>query len=843
MLHLKGQLRGWLRYGLKCAGKGEEKVASVFGTGAEASHEAVLHLRQGAPDVPIWLFTTVEPLLETELLCERIYRDPSALALLAGAERHLWGRWVAISVGTWTGESGAWALKLAPFLVPPFRVLILNGDGGFFSGTPSNIFVHGVSRVREATHNARVHAQEGMQAAGERVRWAVHPALIRGRDLRHGFSKLAAATGLRMLATLLRFTSNPHLALFHRLRGDQPLLVEAEADINGSGGAGVLRFQQAGEHWNGDALEKAARASDARWVLWQIETAADPLDPGDDVTPLFRDARTFAVSRQAHFRGWKKVVAPTAPFRTLQAGEATRVLAPLSESILVDRKKLLALGIPRCDMPGTAWLILFWKAAAAGWRSFSIGQPTRRKLPEQPDSPIQDTAFVLKTLLDPALRRLCPRQEALSRGNIGFRTADFGRPAEWDSERLKVLIVSPFLPYPLSHGGAVRIYNLCRALSDRVDFTLVAMRETNDVVDYGKLREVFREVHVVDKDQRTSSNPQLPAQVSASESASLRALIEQLSQKLLPDLIQIEYTHFAGFRDSAPGVPALLVEHDITFSLYRQLAESNSTTAAWGEYERWLAFERKWLASYEGVWTVSEEDRLRAIEESRRGPERTFAIANGVDLGRFHPSERSDGTPEVFYVGSFRHLPNAIGFERLCEEIMPRVWAKAPDTRLRVVAGPEHERYWQQFGRGKDLRGLDPRIVVHGFVEDLQPLYDRATVVAVPLEVSAGTNIKVLEAMACGKAIVSTPVGCAGLNLRDGYDVAIRRDWGEFSDTLCALLSDKSLRSSLGDRARWTVEANFGWSAIAKRAYESYLSVAAKPSQGTRAANRTMTVA
>ncbi len=70
--------------------------------------------------------------------------------------------------------------------------------------------------------------------------------------------------------------------------------------------------------------------------------------------------------------------------------------------------------------------------------------------------------------------------------------------------------------------------------------------------------------------------------------------------------------------------------------------------------------------------------------------------------------------PEVFYVGSFRHLPNIIGFEKLCDEVMPRVWAKAPETRLRVVAGPEHERFWQHFGRKNDLRRLDPRIVVHG---------------------------------------------------------------------------------------------------------------------------------
>jgi glycosyltransferase involved in cell wall biosynthesis len=817
MLHFKGRLRRWLSF----VGKSELKVASVFGVNAAASHQAVLHLRAGAPEVPVWLFTTVAPLPETEELCARVYRNDNALALVADAQRRLWQCWVAISVGTWTG-SGAWAVKVAPFLMPPFRVLILNRDGGFFSGTPGNIFIHGTRTAAEAMHNARVHALEAIDAARERMHWAMHPIRIHARNQLRGLSKLSAATGLRVAAKVLRWMGNPHVALFRSLPGDRPLMLEVEASTGNS----VLDFKQKGPHWNGDELEKAARSSDARWLLWRTGEA----DPIADGASLFNDARTFAASRQTHIRGWKKMVARTAPFRSLQPGEASRVLAPLSDSILVDRKKLLALGIPRSSMPGTAWLILFRKAAAAGWRSYSVGQsaPLQKVLPEQPESPIQDTAFVLKALFDPALRRLSMRQPELARGNIGFFVKDFGA-AHWDSERLKVLIVSPFLPYPLSHGGAVRIYNLCRELSDRVDFTLIAMREANDVVDYAKLGEVFREVHVVDKDERPAPDTKLPAQVWASESASLRALIAQLSAKLLPDLVQIEYTHFAAFRDSAPGVPAVLVEHDLTFSLYRQLAEANSTAATWQEYQRWLAFERKWLASYEGVWTVSENDRVRAIEESRRAPERTYAIANGVDLDRFRPSEPPAGTPEVFYVGSFRHLPNIIGFESLCDEIMPRIWARAPETRLRVVAGPEHERYWKQFGRKKDLREVDPRIVLHGFEEDLRPLYERAWVVAVPLEVSAGTNIKVLEAMACGKAIVSTPVGCAGLDLRDGYDIAIRQDWVEFADAVCALLSDAAVRSSLGGRARRTVESHFSWTAIADRAYESYLAVAGKP--------------
>ena len=197
---------------MKCVGKGEKKIASVFSVSATASHEAVLHLRGGAPEVPVWLFTTVKPLPETEALCERIYCNQNALAPIAGAQQHLWQRSVAISVGTWIGK-GDWFVKLSPFLIPPFRVLILNSDGGFFSGTPANVFVHdkragwdavqsawgrireSLHSVREAIHNTRVHAHEALHTISVRAQWAIHCARVRGGDLFHGLSRLSAATG------------------------------------------------------------------------------------------------------------------------------------------------------------------------------------------------------------------------------------------------------------------------------------------------------------------------------------------------------------------------------------------------------------------------------------------------------------------------------------------------------------------------------------------------------------------------------------------------------------------------------------------------------------------------
>jgi glycosyltransferase involved in cell wall biosynthesis len=107
-------------------------------------------------------------------------------------------------------------------------------------------------------------------------------------------------------------------------------------------------------------------------------------------------------------------------------------------------------------------------------------------------------------------------------------------------------------------------------------------------------------------------------------------------------------------------------------------------------------------------------------------------------------------------------------------------------------------------------------------VEDLRPLYAGAAVVVVPLEVSAGTNIKVLEAMACGKAVVSTAIGCAGLELQDGVDIQVRADWEGFAVAVCALLAVPGARQSLGARARATVVERFSWTAIADRAYDSY---------------------
>src|SRR5207302_6856185 len=106
--------------------------------------------------------------------------------------------------------------------------------------------------------------------------------------------------------------------------------------------------------------------STARYVLFQTGEGEYT-----DLLPLFSDDRTFAASRQADYRDWKPSLFATSPFWPLQPGEATQTLAPVSPCLLVDRQKLLALGIPQTAVPGAAWMLIFWKAAAVGWRSYS----------------------------------------------------------------------------------------------------------------------------------------------------------------------------------------------------------------------------------------------------------------------------------------------------------------------------------------------------------------------------------------------------------------------------------------------------------------------------------------
>ena len=755
---------------LQAIGKSDRKVVAVFAVDRAAAAALVEYLRAQVK-LPVWLYTPEEPALETREQCASVTVNASGVGLWLTAQRELWPYRVALSLTDWNNKPGHLALKLAPFTIPLFRALIRNEDGGYFPGTPRMVFVYNWLRARRFLDDAAARAVD-----------------------------IARGAALWLFAFFAQWNSALSRAAFRRIRGTEPLSLTAVQS-----GSGTVVYQYREREWDAARIQALVQTTGARWIYFRREGERED---SNDLEALFGSEDLFVASRQHAVRSWRKLLFATAPFRKLQPGEVSRVHAPVSPGMLADVAKLRALGVPALKSFGSNWFLLFRRAAAAGWHSDSLGSTDPAT--ELAAVPFDEAEFV-KTLMEEAeTRRLQPRTPSLSRGTIA---RGLNSQLPWRALP-RVLVVSPYLPYPLSHGGAVRMWNLCRCLSNRVDFVLACFREQGDLVDCQTLRQVFRQVYVVDVDEK-HNEPSLPKQVNGYTSSSMFGLVGSLCQERQIDLMQVEYTQMAAYREAAPDTPALLVEHDLTFSLYRQLAESQNTQEATHEYERWLAFERERLHAFDAVWTMSELDRQRAMAEG--SPEqRTFAVPNGVDLDRFRCPPGDAASQRILYVGSFRHLPNFLAFQELRSRVMPQVWSAMPDATLEVVAGPNHMEHWP------GTHDLDRRITVHGFVQDLLPLYSAAAMVVVPLPVSAGTNIKLMEALACQRAVVSTPVGCAGLELQDGQDLLIRDLGPEFGEAICALLRDPARRNLLATNGLAQARKRFSWSAIAATAYQSY---------------------
>jgi glycosyltransferase involved in cell wall biosynthesis len=263
--------------------------------------------------------------------------------------------------------------------------------------------------------------------------------------------------------------------------------------------------------------------------------------------------------------------------------------------------------------------------------------------------------------------------------------------------------------------------------------------------------------------------------------------------------------------DCAPA-PVILVEHDITYDLYSQLLSLEEDWDMRRQWKRWRRFETAAWKQMARVVTMSRKD-CAAVSETR-----AVALPNGVDLERFRPSGREPEQRRLLFIGSFAHLPNLLAVEFFLKQ----VWPVLADATLHIIAGARHKYYLERY-RDRVALNLDrPGIELEGFVSDVRPAYERAAVVVAPLIASAGTNIKILEAMAMGKAIVSTPAGVNGLDLVAGEDFVLAPTAVEMARAIEKLLAEPKERERLGAAARSRVEREFGWDDIARRQAELY---------------------
>jgi ribosomal-protein-alanine acetyltransferase len=360
-----------------------------------------------------------------------------------------------------------------------------------------------------------------------------------------------------------------------------------------------------------------------------------------------------------------------------------------------------------------------------------------------------------------------------------------------NSNRKSIAVLTPYFPYPLSHGGAVRMFNLLRETAREFNVILYAFTEGDDIPEVEPVMELCSRIYLVEKpryrEPRWSTVD--PPEVCEYFSPAMLALWRAREA----DVAQVEYTHLASYGGD------VLVEHDVTFDLYAQIRARKKTLSAWWNWWRWHRFETQAVRKFRSVVVMSEKDRALLGTGT--------VIENGVDLARFAPQQETAGR-KVLFLGSFRHFPNIVAFRYLTEEILPL----APHVELTVVAGPDAWLHWTHY-TGK----LRPPGNILEFVADVRPLYHVANLVVVPTLESAGTNVKVLEAMAMGRAVISTSSGCAGLRAEHGVNIWIADTADEFAAGIEKLLQDFPLRAKIAAAGRTLVEKQFDWRSIGLR--------------------------
>jgi glycosyltransferase involved in cell wall biosynthesis len=387
---------------------------------------------------------------------------------------------------------------------------------------------------------------------------------------------------------------------------------------------------------------------------------------------------------------------------------------------------------------------------------------------------------------------------------------------------MRILALALGVPFPPIGGGLTRTFHLLRSLASHHHVTLVAFTygDAQDPPPYA--------IEVIEIPWRNSPDYEAMTggDLAASQQAYRRlafdtdepwfasvmdpeAMRTALSTTGPYDVVLLEGTPLARFLPAIPRhIPRVLDLFDIHSTIAQRAARQSAggDPALDREFERTLAFEREAVANCDLCFAVSDADATTARD--LLGASVVHVVPNGVDTSYFMPATAATEPGMLLFTGRMSYGPNIDAVQHFVGDILPRIRTEVPDATFHIVGASPTAAVSALAGDS---------VVVHGRVDDVRPFQHRAEVVVVPIRAGGGTRLKVLEAAACGKAIVSTELGAEGLPLVDGRDLVIAATSGDFAAAVVALLRDAGQRQNLGIHARAATSA-FDWTTIADSA-------------------------
>lgn len=391
---------------------------------------------------------------------------------------------------------------------------------------------------------------------------------------------------------------------------------------------------------------------------------------------------------------------------------------------------------------------------------------------------------------------------------------------------MKILMLTPYLPYPLLSGGQIRTYNLLKKLATKHEITLFALIKTEaerqfipEIAKYAKKVKVFKRSekpftlrNIVKT--ATSSYPFLVVRNHVPET------IDAIHQELISDkydLIHAE-TFYMMPHLPATNIPIILVEQTIEYLGYESYAKRASMLIKpflqidINKIKRWEKFY--WKMS-DKLIVMSEEDK-QFIGKQIKDVNKIAVVSNGVDTGWFAQKKRQlPSEPTILSVGTFKWLPNVEAVNFLVKQVWPLIKQKITNAHLWIVGNaPTKEVYHYQ--------KLDSSITVTGGIPDIRDAFKKSHLLIAPVFSGKGTRYKILEAMASGTPVVGTPTAVEGLGVKHNEHVLTANDAKQLANLAIKVFRDQSLWQKLAKNGQQFVAKHYDWQRISQKLDKIY---------------------
>lgn len=426
---------------------------------------------------------------------------------------------------------------------------------------------------------------------------------------------------------------------------------------------------------------------------------------------------------------------------------------------------------------------------------------------------------------------------------------------------MKILFVFGFSPYPANSGGIIRAYNLIKGLAGSHEIHLhiyspwevsreaqahmlqfcktvqVEPAWTSAIVDELMKKRICRVFNALipgfffNKNVQRLFHPVAPQYYGLSHQAR-DALMRALAREKF-HIAHFEFLSVAHYVNYAYGLPTILGTQNIESLIIRQYSRAREVSgrnrlAKYIWSKRLGRFEASICKKFTKVVAVSDEDR--AALKAMTGRDDIAVVPNGVDPDFFAPSERgsSHETNSIVFTGSLHYPPNDDAVMFFIGKVFPIIKRSLPKVQFHIVGRDPSPRILY-------LPQWDSNIKVYADVEDIRPYMERGKVYVVPLRIGGGTRLKILEALALKKAVVSTTLGSQGLNLKPDVHLLVADEPEDFANKVVKLMETKELRMRLGEEGRRLVELDYNWRHSCEKLEAVYEEALSK--EGARRAN------